>query len=149
MLAAIKEAQKAAAKDEVPVGAVLVADGKIIARAHNMKETKRLATAHAEMEVIARASKKRGNWYLTDTDLYVTLEPCPMCAGAIINARIRNLYFGAWDPKAGCCGTLYSLPEDKRFNHRVQVEGGILEKECAALLSDFFKGKRKKDKGET
>lgn len=143
MRAAIKQAQKAALRDEVPVGAVIVKDGKIISKAHNKKEEKNNATAHAEIEAITKAGKKLGNWYLDGCELYVTLEPCAMCAGAIINSRISKLYFGAWDAKYGCCGSIYNLPQDKRFNHNVATEGGVLEQECAALLSGFFKTKRK------
>lgn len=143
MKAAIKEAQKAETYDEVPIGAVIVKDQKIIARAHNKKETKNQATRHAEIEVIEKATKKVGNWWLEDCDIYVTLEPCAMCAGALINSRLRNIYFGAYDKKAGCCGSLYNLPVDKRFNHRLNVEGGILEEECASLLTNYFKKKRK------
>jgi tRNA(adenine34) deaminase len=141
---ALKEAQKAAKRDEVPVGAVIVKDNKIVARAHNGKQKKKNATSHAEMEVITKASQKLKTAYLYDADLYVTLEPCAMCAGAIINARLKNLYFGAWDKRFGCAGTLYNLPEDKRFNHTVTVRGGVMEEECAAILSVFFQEKRKK-----
>lgn len=143
MRAAIKQAQKAALQDEVPVGAIIVKDGKIISKAHNKKEEKNNATSHAEIEAITKASKKLGNWYLDGCELYVTLEPCAMCAGAIINSRISKLYFGAWDTKYGCCGSLYNLPQDKRFNHNVAITGGLLQQECAALLSSFFKTKRK------
>ena len=148
MKAAIIEAKKAAAEDEVPVGAVIVLDGKILCRAHNKKEAKNNATAHAEIEAITKASKKQNNWYLENCELYVTLEPCAMCAGAIINSRIGKLYFGAWDPKYGCCGSIYNLPQDKRFNHNTEVVGGILHNECAALLSAYFKTKRTKHTAE-
>ncbi|MBQ8177642.1 MAG: tRNA adenosine(34) deaminase TadA [Clostridia bacterium] len=143
MRLAIKEAQKAETYDEVPIGAVIVKDGKVIARAHNKKETKNQATRHAEIEAIEKATKKVGNWWLEDCDIYVTLEPCAMCAGALINSRLRNIYFGAYDKKAGCCGSLYNLPVDTRFNHRLGVEGGILQEECATLLTNYFKKKRK------
>ena len=143
MKLAIKEAKKAELIDEVPIGAVIVKDGKVIARAHNKKESKNQATRHAEIEVIEKATKKVNNWWLEDCDIYVTLEPCAMCAGALINSRLRNIYFGAYDKKAGCCGSLYNLPEDTRFNHRLKVEGGILEEECASLLTNYFKKKRK------
>lgn len=148
MLAAIKQARKAAAEDEVPVGAVIVLDGKILCRAHNKKEKKNNATSHAEIEAISKASKLLHNWYLENCELYVTLEPCAMCAGAIINSRIKKLYFGAWDPKYGCCGSIYNLPRDKRFNHNAEVAGGIMSSECAALLSDYFKTKRKNSTAE-
>lgn len=144
MKIALAQAKKAAAEDEVPVGAVVVKDGKIIAKAHNLKEKKGMATRHAEIEAIERAAKKTGNWWLENCDIFVTLEPCAMCAGAMINARIGALYFGAWEPKTGCCGSLYNLPADKRFNHNFPVTGGVAEEECAKLLSDYFKEKRKK-----
>jgi tRNA(adenine34) deaminase len=143
MKLAIKEAKKAELIDEVPIGAVIVKDGKVIARAHNKKESKNQATRHAEIEAIEKATKKVNNWWLEDCDIYVTLEPCAMCAGALINSRLRNIYFGAYDKKAGCCGSLYNLPEDTRFNHRLKVEGGILEEECASILTNYFKKKRK------
>ena len=146
MRSAIKEAEKAVKEDEVPIGAVIVMDGKIIARAHNKMEKTQLATAHAEILAINKACKKLKSWRLDGAELYVTIEPCAMCAGAIINSRISNVYFGAYDQKAGCTGTLYNLPVDERFNHRANVEGGIMQQECADLLSDFFKQKREKQK---
>lgn len=142
MKEALKEARKAAAEDEVPVGAVIVKDGKIVARAHNRKEKKNDATAHAEIEAIKKASKKLG-WWLEDCDIYVTLEPCAMCAGALVNARLRGVYFGARDPKGGACGSVFNIPEDKRLNHRLKVEGGILGAETGQILTDYFKEKRK------
>lgn len=144
MKLALKQACKAATEDEVPVGAVIVKDGKVIAYGRNKKEKKGMATRHAEIEAIEKACKKIGNWWLEGCDMYVTLEPCAMCAGALINSRLRALYFGAWDPKGGCCGSLYSLPEDKRFNHRLVVEGGIMQEECASVLTDYFRRKRSK-----
>ena len=146
MKAALKEAQKAATKDEVPIGAVIVKDDKIIARGHNTRQQTQNAINHAEMIAIQKACKKVGSWRLIDCDIYVTLEPCPMCAGAIINSRLTNVYFGAYDQKAGCTGTLYNLSVDERFNHRANVVGGIMEKECADMLSDFFRQKRAKQK---
>lgn len=143
MRLAIREAKKAEMIDEVPIGAVIVKDGKVIARAHNKKESKNQATRHAEIEAIEKATKKVNNWWLEDCDIYVTLEPCAMCAGALINSRLRKIYFGAYDKKGGCCGSLYNLPVDTRFNHRLGVEGGILEEECATLLTNYFKKKRK------
>lgn len=145
MKAALKEASKAPSENEVPVGAVVVYDGKIIARAHNKRETKQSATAHAEILAIEKACKLLKSWRLEGCDLYVTLEPCPMCAGAIINSRIESVYFGAKDAKAGCCGSLYNLTGDVRFNHRPLVEGGFLQEQCAKLLTDYFKDKRKKN----
>jgi tRNA(adenine34) deaminase len=142
MKQALKEAKKAMLLDEVPVGCVIVKDNKIIARAHNKKEAKQNATAHAEIEAINKASKKLNNWHLDGADIYVTLEPCPMCAGAMINSRIGNLYFGAWEPKFGACGSIVNLFENA-FNHKINFEGGILAEECALLLKNFFKNKRK------
>jgi Cytosine/adenosine deaminases len=143
MRRAIEVAKAGLPFDEVPVGAVIVKDGEIIAEAHNMKETENSAVAHAEIVALTKAVKVVGNWRLYGCDMYVTLEPCAMCAGAVINSHVDNVYFGAYDEKAGCCGTLYNLPQDVRFNHRAGVMGGILESECAALLSDYFKTKRK------
>jgi tRNA(adenine34) deaminase len=140
---AIELAKKAAKLDEVPIGAVIVFDGKIIAEAHNQKEEKNCALYHAETVAIEKAVEHLKSWRLIGCDIYVTLEPCAMCAGALINSRIDNIYFGAYDQKAGCCGTLYNLPQDSRFNHRPNVLGGIMEKECIELLSNFFKAKRK------
>ncbi len=142
MKAAIRQAKCAAKQDEVPVGCVIVMDGEIIARAYNLREKKQSAIAHAEILCIERACKKVGLWRLCGATMYVTLEPCPMCAGAIINSRLDRVVFGAFDQKAGCCGSLYNLPEDARFNHRPEVTGGVLKEECAALLSDFFRAKR-------
>ena len=140
---AIKEAEKAKQEAEVPIGAVIVCDGKVIAKAHNQKNKISNALKHAELMVIDKAVKKLNDWHLNNCDLYVTLEPCPMCAGACINARVRKVIFGAYDQKAGCCGTLYNLCEDSRFNHRPQVVGGVCEKECASLLSEFFRSIRR------
>lgn len=144
MKQALIEARKAYGKDEVPIGAVIVKDGKVIARGHNTRQQTQNAVNHAEMIAIQKACKKVGSWRLCGCDLYVTLEPCPMCAGACINSRLNAVYFGAYDAKAGCAGTLYNLPEDERFNHRLKVEGGILQQECVKILSDFFKQKRQK-----
>ncbi len=142
MRAALAEARKAAEACDVPVGAVLVREGRIIARGRNRREEKRDSTAHAEIEALRKASKKLGGWYLHGCTLYVTLEPCPMCAGAAMQARIDSIIFGAYDPKAGCCGSLLNLPEDARFPHRPAVRGGVLEKECAGILKAFFREKR-------
>ena len=136
------QAKLAGKHREVPVGAVRVRDGEVIAKAYNRKERYGCADYHAEMVAIEKACKVIGDWRLTGCDIYVTLEPCPMCAGALINARVDNIYFGAYDPKAGCCGTLYDLPSDKRFNHRPAVTGGIMEQECGRILKDFFKEHR-------
>ncbi|MDR3216544.1 MAG: nucleoside deaminase [Clostridiaceae bacterium] len=143
MRLAIEQAREAAKNDEVPVGAVIVMGNEIIGIGQNRKEASKCAVHHAEIEAIEAACTRLDNWHLDGADIYVTLEPCAMCAGAIINSRIRHIYFGAYDKKAGCCGTLYNLPSDKRFNHRPGVEGGILAEECAALLSAFFGGKRR------
>jgi len=142
MLAAIEEAKKAAGKDEVPVGAVIVHGGKIISSAYNLRETTQVSTAHAEILAIEQACRVLGSWYLNGCDLYVTLEPCIMCAGAIINARIASLYFGAYDPKAGACGSVTDVFRIRELNHKVTVYGGIMESSCAALLTDFFRQKR-------
>jgi tRNA(adenine34) deaminase len=145
MKASLSEAKKAAAKGETPVGAVIVKDGKIIARAHNLRESKKNALCHAEISAINKASKKLGGWRLIGCELYVTLEPCPMCAGAIINSRIEKVFFGAYDKKAGSASSvidLFALP----YNHSPEVRGGIMEKECGEILTDFFKDLRKKKK---
>lgn len=141
---ALQQARKAALEDEVPVGAVIVQNGKIIAKGHNKKNVRQNTLWHAEMVVLDKAQKKLNTWHLEDCELYVTLEPCPMCAGACINSRLKRVVFGAYDKKAGCCGTLYNLVQDKRFNHRLEVLGGVLEKDCANVLSEYFKTKRGK-----
>lgn len=143
MKEALKEAKKAYKKLEIPVGAVIVKDGKIIARAHNLKESKHDTTKHAEILAIQKASKKLESWRLIDCDMYVTLEPCSMCAGALINARIRKLYIGTLDEKTGACGSVLNLFEDYKFNHKVEVEKGIMQKECEEILKSFFKDLRK------
>jgi len=148
MKEALKEARKAYKKDETPIGAVIVKDGTIIARGHNEKELKKDATLHAEMTAIKKASKKLGSWRLNNCDMYVTLEPCTMCAGAIIQARIRRLYIGAPDPKAGAAGSVINVFTIKDFNHKVEVIHGILEEECSNLLKDFFKELRAKKAGK-
>lgn len=140
---ALKEAKKAYGKDEVPVGAVIVKDGKIIARAHNLRETKKMSTAHAEILAIEKASKKLESWRLIDCDMYVTLEPCTMCMGAIISSRINNLFIGALDPKTGACGSFIDLNKYK-YNHNVNIITGILKNKCEYILKDFFKNLRRK-----
>lgn len=145
MKEALKEAKKAYDKLEVPVGCVIVKDGKIIARAHNLKEIKKDTTKHAEIIAIEKASKKLEAWRLLDCDMYVTLEPCSMCAGAIINSRIRNLYIGTMDKKTGAAGSVLNLFKDFIFNHKVTVETGILQIQCEKILKDFFKELRKRD----
>lgn len=146
MVKAFREAQKAAKKLECPIGAIIVCDNRIIARAHNLRETKPSALAHAEILAIEKASKKLGVWRLEDCDLYVTLEPCPMCAGAIIQSHIKNVYFGAYDAKAGSAGSVCNLFEPGMFNHNVTVSGGIMKDECSRILSDFFAGLRNQKK---
>lgn len=143
MRLALKQAEAALEKDEVPIGAVIVKDGEILALACNEKETDNDPTAHAEILAIKRAAKKTGSWRLTDATLYVTLEPCPMCAGAIIQARIKRLVFGALDPKGGAAGSVLNVFDDKLWNHKVEVISGILEEECAEVLKGFFRNKRK------
>lgn len=143
MKEALKEAKKAYDKLEVPVGAVVVKEGKIIARAHNLKETKYDTTKHAEILAIQKASKKLNSWRLIDCEMYVTLEPCSMCAGAIINSRIKKVYIGTLDEKTGAAGSVLNLFEDFTFNHKVEVEKGIMQEECEKLLKDFFKMLRK------
>ncbi len=144
MRAALKEAGKAEAIGETPVGAVIVRDGKIIARGYNKRETKKNALMHAEIIAIHKACKKLGGWRLPKCDIYVTLEPCPMCTGAIIQARIENVYFGAYDQKSGCLGSVCDL--SKVLPHKVEYEGGILKTECEEILKNFFKKLRKREK---
>ena len=143
MKEALKEAKKAYDKLEVPVGAVIVKDGKIIARAHNLKETKFDTTKHAEILAIQKASKKLNSWRLIDCEMYVTLEPCSMCAGALINSRIKKVYIGASDQKTGAVGSVFNLLEDYTFNHKVEYKKGVLLDECESILKEFFKELRK------
>ena len=139
MKKALKQAKKAYDKLEVPVGAIIVKDGKVISSAYNQKETKIDTTKHAEILAIQKASKKLKSWRLIDCEMYVTLEPCPMCAGAIIQSRIKKVYYGALDEKTGAVGSKLNLFKDFKFNHKVEFENSILEKECRKLLQDFFK----------
>ncbi|RQD73992.1 MAG: tRNA adenosine(34) deaminase TadA [Candidatus Syntrophonatronum acetioxidans] len=143
MKEALKEAEMALEKGEVPIGAVLVKEGKILGRGHNLKEEKRDPTAHAEILALQEGSRDLNSWRLTGTTLYVTVEPCPMCAGALIQARVKRLVFGVRDTKAGVCGSLYNLVQDDRFNHQLEVVEGILEQDCRRIMQDFFKGLRK------
>jgi len=136
-------ARRAAEKGEVPIGAVVIREGQIIGRGHNQREKSNRPTGHAEILAIEAAARKLGCWRLEKTTLYVTLEPCLMCWGAIVLARIPRVIFGAWDPKAGVCGSVLSLHSEKQFNHHPKVTGGVLEKECGDLLSKFFRGLRK------
>ena len=142
MAAALREAAKAAEAGEVPIGAVIAHGQRIIAKAHNQRESLRDPTAHAEIIALTQAAAFFDNWRLLDTTLYVTLEPCPMCAGAIVLARVKRLVFGADDPKAGACGTLYDIVRDARLNHQVEVTGGLCADECAAVLQQFFQARR-------
>ncbi len=139
---ALALAQEASEKGEVPVGAVLVKDNTCIAAAHNLREQSGNPIAHAEMLVVQEASQKLGNWRLTGTTLYVTLEPCPMCAGAIVLARIPKVVYAAADPKAGAAGTLYNIVQDERLNHQVELVSGVCAEESSALLKSFFKNRR-------
>jgi len=142
MALALEEARQAAREGEIPVGAVLVKDGQVVARAHNRREQDHDATAHAELLAIRQACEKLGRWRLTDCTLYVTLEPCPMCAGAIWNARIGRLVYGAWDSAAGACGSQFNLPVHSSLNHRTEVTAGVLENESREILRDFLKARR-------
>ncbi len=144
MQAALAEAKKAQVLGEVPIGCVIVYQGQIIGRGHNLRETTQQAEKHAEMIAIAQANQVLDSWRLPEAELYVTLEPCPMCSGAIINSRISKVYYGAADEKAGTAGTLMNLLTDPRFNHQVTVQKGLLQAECAQILSDFFSNLRKK-----
>ena len=146
MKAALAEAQKAAAEDEVPGGAVIVKDQKIIARAHNKKEKSGCAVDHAEVLAIKKATKKTGNWWLEGCTLYVTLEPCAMCAGAIVNSRLDRVVYGAKDPRFGFLGSLATLDEDYPLNHKFQKQSGVLGEECSSVLTAFFAAKRAKSK---
>ncbi len=139
MKEALKEAKKAADKLEVPVGCVIVKNGKIIARAHNQKETKFDTTKHAEILAIQKASRKLESWRLLNCEMYSTLEPCSMCAGAIINSRIKKIYIGTMDKKTGAAGSVLNLFDDYTFNHKVEVETGIMKEECENILKEFFK----------
>jgi len=148
MLQALKEANKAKLKDEVPVGCVIVKDNKIIARGHNIKEKNKNALLHAEIVTLQKAYKKLDAWRLEDCELYVTLEPCIMCAGAIVHSRIKKVYFGATDPKAGAIISIANIFDNEKLNHKVSYENGILEEECSKILKDYFKEKRNKKNTE-
>lgn len=139
MREALKEAKKAYEKKEIPVGAIIVKDNKIIARAHNIKEEKKDTTKHAEILAIQKASKKLETWRLLDCEMYVTLEPCSMCAGALIQSRIKKVYIGTMDKKTGACGSVLNLLEDYEFNHKVEIETNVMQEECENILKDFFK----------
>ena len=147
MKSALKEAEKSYDKEEIPVGAVIVIDGKIIARGHNLKETKNDTTNHAEIIAIRKASKKLKSWRLRGCTMYVTLEPCTMCAGALIQARLDKVVIGTMDEKTGACGSVLNVLEDYKFNHKVEIEKGVMERDCKEILQKFFRelrGKKKK-----
>ncbi|MBT6432923.1 MAG: nucleoside deaminase [Deltaproteobacteria bacterium] len=143
---ALEEAQLAADKGEVPVGALVIHEGKVIAKAHNLRELNKDPLAHAELLAIGKAAEELGRWRLIECTLYVTLEPCPMCAGAIVNSRLDRIVYGAGDPRAGACGTIFNIVEDERLNHRPEVVRGILKEPCSQILSKFFKDLRAKRK---
>ncbi|GGL58207.1 tRNA adenosine(34) deaminase TadA [Sporolactobacillus putidus] len=143
---AIGEAKKAEAIGEVPIGAVIVRNSEVIASAYNLRESLQESTAHAECLAIQAASRKLKTWRLSGCTLYVTLEPCPMCAGAAVLSRLDKVVFGASDPKAGCAGTLMNLIQDRRFNHQAEVVGGVLREQCGSLLTDFFRSLRRDQK---
>lgn len=143
MIMAYKQAEKAGEKDEVPIGAVIVKDGKVLSKGYNLVENTNKATAHAEIIAIEKACKKLKSWRLDGTEIYVTLEPCAMCAGAIANARIKKVYFGAYERKSGCAESKYPVLTDNGLNHSAEYEGGIMEEECASLIKKYFSEKRK------
>lgn len=144
MAEAIAEAEKAFAEDEVPVGAIIVHEAKIIARAHNTRQNEKNALGHAELLAIQQACQVIGDWRLENCELFVTLEPCPMCAGAILNSRIPKVYYGTRDPKAGAVSSLFQLLSDKRLNHQAEIHEGLMKDTCSLLLKNFFQQKRKR-----
>ena len=149
MKEAIREAKKAAKINEVPIGCVIVYNDKIIGKGYNRRMTDKTALAHAELSAIKKACKNMGDWRLDDTEIYITLEPCQMCAGAIVQSRIRKVFIGAMNPKAGCAGSILDLLHVKEFTHQCEVETGLLEEECAKLLTDFFADLRKRSADPT
>jgi len=146
MKQAIKQARKAEAIDEVPIGCVIVQNNKIIARGYNRRNIDRNTLSHAELNAIRKASKKLGDWRLDGCEMYVTLEPCQMCAGAIVQSRIKKVYIGCMNPKAGCAGSVMNLLQVEGFNHRAEIETGILEEECSGMLKEFFRNLRERKK---
>lgn len=148
MRAAMREAKKAAALEEVPIGCVIVQDHKIIARGYNRRNTDKNTLSHAELIAIKKASRKTGDWRLEDCTMYVTLEPCQMCAGAIVQSRMQKVVIASMNPKAGCAGSVLNLLQIAQFNHQVEIERGVLEEECSAMLTDFFRGLRDRKKQE-
>lgn len=147
MKEALKEAKKAYKKDEIPVGCVIVKNDEIIAKAHNLKETKNLATAHAEILAIEKAAKELKSWRLSDCEMYITLEPCTMCMGAIILSRIKKIYIGTMDEKTGACGSFINL-QNYKYNHKVEIETGLMKEECEKIIKEFFKKLRQKNGGK-
>lgn len=148
MRAAMREAKKAATRKEVPIGCVIVQDHKIIARGYNRRNTDKNTLSHAELIAIKKASKKTGDWRLEDCTMYVTLEPCQMCAGAIVQSRMKKVVIASMNPKAGCAGSVLNLLQIAQFNHQVEIEHGVLEEECSTMLTDFFRGLRDRKKQE-
>lgn len=142
MKVALEEAKKAYDKGEVPIGAVIARKGKVLAKAHNLRESLKDATAHAEIITIQKACNNAGGWRLTGSTLYVTIEPCPMCAGAILQSRIDKVVIGAMDPKAGACGSIVNLLNNESFNHQVEIVTGVMEEECSHLMKNFFRALR-------
>lgn len=148
MKLAIAEAKKAQEQGEVPIGAIIIHDGEVIASGYNKRETSQSSLSHAELYAIEEANQKIASWRLEDCTLYVTLEPCPMCAGAIVQSRIKRVVYGAADPKAGCAGTLMNLLDEARFNHQAEVTSGVLKEECGELLTSFFRDLRDRKKNK-
>ncbi len=148
MKEAIRQAKKAEKIDEVPIGCVIVSEGRIIARGYNRRNTDKNTLSHAELNAIKKASKKLGDWRLEDCEMYVTLEPCQMCAGAIVQSRIKKVYIGSMNSKAGCAGSILNILQMKAFNHQAEVIKGVLEKECGDMLTEFFRKLREKKKTE-
>lgn len=148
MLLALEQAREAAQHGDVPVGAILVREGKVVALGHNRREIDGDPTAHAEIVALREAALDLGHWRLEGCTLYVTLEPCPMCAGALVNARIPNLVFGAFDPKAGATGSLMNICQDPRLNHRLEILNGVLAEECSSILKEFFRSRRRQKREE-
>lgn len=146
---ALRLAARAAEAGEVPVGAVIVQDGRVIARAHNQVETLKDATAHAEMIALTQASEAVGDWRLEGTEVFVTMEPCPMCAGAMVLSRVGRIVYGAPDPIAGACGSVFNIVAEKKLNHRIPVVAGVMSDRCGELLKSFFKSRRSKPQGDT
>lgn len=148
MKAAMREAKKAYALDEVPIGCVIVQDGKIIARGYNRRNTDKNTLAHAELAAIRKASRKTGDWRLEDCTMYVTLEPCQMCAGAIVQSRLKRVVIASMNPKAGCAGSVLNLLQMSAFNHQVEITRGVMEEECSSMLSDFFRQLRERKRAQ-